>query len=118
MREIVEGKNTIGRTVAVLKKPNKATFNLFLFWAGVGEQLRTLSLSHISSSQQTANIPYFIIGTVSMHFVLWMLNYFYERPETSYQSERYHNKEGHSKFLHGDIYLNLICWRLKTNILR
>jgi len=29
MRELVEGKNTIGRTAAVLKKPYKATFNLF-----------------------------------------------------------------------------------------
>ena len=26
MRELVEGKNTIGRTAAVLKKPHKATF--------------------------------------------------------------------------------------------
>jgi len=30
MRELVEGKNTTGRTAAVLKKPYKATFNLFL----------------------------------------------------------------------------------------
>ena len=30
MREIVECKNTIGRTAAVLKKPYKATFNFFL----------------------------------------------------------------------------------------
>ena len=29
MRELVGGKNTIGRTAAVLKKPHKATFNLF-----------------------------------------------------------------------------------------
>ena len=29
MRELVGGKNTIGRTTAVLKKPRKATFNLF-----------------------------------------------------------------------------------------
>ena len=29
MRELAEGKNTIGRTAAVLKKPYKATFNLF-----------------------------------------------------------------------------------------
>ena len=29
MRELVEGKNTVGRTAAVLKKPYKATFNLF-----------------------------------------------------------------------------------------
>jgi len=29
MRELVGGKNTIGRTTAVLKKPHKATFNLF-----------------------------------------------------------------------------------------
>ena len=29
MRELVGGKNTIDRTVAVLKKPHKATFNLF-----------------------------------------------------------------------------------------
>jgi len=28
MRELVESKNTIGRTAAVLKKPYKATFNL------------------------------------------------------------------------------------------
>ena len=26
MRELVRGKNTIGRTAAVLKKPHKATF--------------------------------------------------------------------------------------------
>jgi len=31
MRELVEGKNTIGRTAAVLKKPYKATFNLSTF---------------------------------------------------------------------------------------
>jgi len=31
MRELVGGKNTIGRTAAVLKKPHKATFNLFFF---------------------------------------------------------------------------------------
>ena len=31
MRELVGGKNTIGRTAIVLKKPHKATFNLFLF---------------------------------------------------------------------------------------
>jgi len=30
MQELVEGKNTIGRTATVLKKPYKATFNLFL----------------------------------------------------------------------------------------
>ena len=30
MRELVGGKNTIGQTAAVLKKPHKATFNLFL----------------------------------------------------------------------------------------
>jgi len=30
MRELVGGKNTIGWTAAVLKKPHKATFNLFL----------------------------------------------------------------------------------------
>ena len=30
MRELVEGKNTIGRTAAVLKKPYKAILNLFL----------------------------------------------------------------------------------------
>ena len=29
MRELVEGKNTIGRPAAVLKKPYEATFNLF-----------------------------------------------------------------------------------------
>ena len=29
MRELVGGKNTIGRTAAVLKKPHKVTFNLF-----------------------------------------------------------------------------------------
>jgi len=29
MRELVEGKNTIGRMAAVLKKPYKANFNLF-----------------------------------------------------------------------------------------
>jgi len=29
MRELVEGKNTIGRKAAVLKKPFKATFNIF-----------------------------------------------------------------------------------------
>ena len=29
MRELVGGKNTIGRTAAVLKKPHKATFNLY-----------------------------------------------------------------------------------------
>jgi len=28
MRELVGGKNTIGRTAAVLIKPHKATFNL------------------------------------------------------------------------------------------
>ena len=28
MRELVEGKNTIGRTAAVLKKTHKVTFNL------------------------------------------------------------------------------------------
>ena len=31
MRELVEGKNTIGRTAAVLKKPYKVTFNLLTF---------------------------------------------------------------------------------------
>ena len=31
MRELVEGKNTIGRTAAVLKKPYKATFNLLFY---------------------------------------------------------------------------------------
>ena len=31
MRELVGGKNTIGRTAAVLKKPHKATFNLLTF---------------------------------------------------------------------------------------
>ena len=30
MREFVGGKNTVGRMAAVLKKPHKATFNLFL----------------------------------------------------------------------------------------
>ena len=29
MRELVEGKNKIGRTAAVLKKPYKGTFNPF-----------------------------------------------------------------------------------------
>jgi len=29
MRELVGGKNTIGRTATVLKKPHKATFYLF-----------------------------------------------------------------------------------------
>ena len=29
MQELVEGKNTIGRPAAVLKKPYEATFNLF-----------------------------------------------------------------------------------------
>ena len=29
MRELVGGKNTVGRTAAVLKKPQKGTFNLF-----------------------------------------------------------------------------------------
>ena len=32
MRELVGGKNTIGRTAAVLKKPHKATFNLLTFY--------------------------------------------------------------------------------------
>ena len=31
MRELVGGKNTIGRTAALLKKPHKALFNLFLY---------------------------------------------------------------------------------------
>ena len=30
MQELVGGKNTIGRTAAMLKKLHKATFNLFL----------------------------------------------------------------------------------------
>jgi len=30
MRELVGGKNTIGRTAAVLKKPHKATFTFYL----------------------------------------------------------------------------------------
>jgi len=29
MRELVEGKNAIGRMAAVLKKPYKTTFNLY-----------------------------------------------------------------------------------------
>ena len=33
MRELVGGKNTIGRTTAVLKKPQKATFT-FTFYSG------------------------------------------------------------------------------------
>jgi len=31
MGELAEGKNIIGRMAAVLKKPYKATFNLFFF---------------------------------------------------------------------------------------
>ena len=34
MRELVGGKNTIGRTAAMLKKLHKATFNLFFSCAG------------------------------------------------------------------------------------
>ena len=30
MQELVGGKNTIGRTAAVLKKPHKATFTFYL----------------------------------------------------------------------------------------
>ena len=37
MRELVGGKNTIGRTAAVLKKPHKAIFNLFYFLVKVTE---------------------------------------------------------------------------------
>ena len=32
MRELVGGKNTIGRTAAVLKKPYEATFNLIYIY--------------------------------------------------------------------------------------
>ena len=32
MRELVGGKNTIGRTAAVLKKPHKATFTFTFFY--------------------------------------------------------------------------------------
>ena len=44
MRELVEGKNTIGRTAAVLKKPYKATFNL-------------LNFKHTLMMQMIAGIP-------------------------------------------------------------
>ena len=35
MRELVGGKNTIGRTAAVLKKPHKATFTFTFFALGM-----------------------------------------------------------------------------------
>jgi len=38
MQELVGGKNTIGQTVAVLKKPHKATFT-FTFWDAYPEDI-------------------------------------------------------------------------------
>jgi len=48
MRELVEGKNAIGRTAAVLKKPYKATFTFYLsecvFVASVVQHIKSMHI--------------------------------------------------------------------------
>jgi len=46
MRELVVGKNTIGRTAAVLKKPHKATFTFtFTFYSFLDKEFHDLMMA-------------------------------------------------------------------------
>ena len=62
MRELAGGKNTIGQMAAVLKKPHKATFNLFFktqFQQMVGHKV-TLN-SRILTTKKSQTCKHMII---------------------------------------------------------
>ena len=66
MRELVGGKNTIGQTAAVLKKPHKATFNLFSAATNCNESFR--------ADSPISSIVTLLIETQSVSEILADLN--------------------------------------------
>jgi len=55
MRELVKGKNTIGRTAAVLKKPYKATFTFTFYMLPLSVHRAILNAFKVKTNLKTLN---------------------------------------------------------------